>query len=254
MLPRIAYFLHHKPVERAKLIPEQIMRESPDVIVFQESYDGIAMRIIRKKLKAMYPYHQGFQNKKVITYKRAGGVIMFSKYPMKELESIKYKWREGINKPAAKGAMLVEVEHPAQKFQLLGTHMEAGGSRDLKVSQYKEAGELLKRHEQNGIPQFAAGDFNCKKSDSILYPKLVDALQMETGEITGELPYTTDHLLCDMSNYRPDKRNVIDYIFFRSSGWQPKKSTRTVKRFEDAWGKNHCDLSDHFAVLLLMEL
>src|SRR3954462_3191543 len=169
MLPRGATFLKHHPVKRAHLIPAILMKESPDVIVFQESYDGKAVRLIRKKLKTMYPYCEGFQNRKLITYKRAGGVLMFSKYPLKEIESIRYSQLEGIDFWARKGAMLVEVKHPAGTFQLLGTHMEAGGGKELKISQYIEAGELLRRHEKQGIPQFAAGDFNTRSIDTVLY-------------------------------------------------------------------------------------
>lgn len=254
MLPRGATFLKHHPVKRAKLIPEIIMKDSPDVIVFQEAYDGVCVRMIRKRLQAMYPYNQGFQNRKVITYKRAGGVLIFSKYPLKEVESIKYTWLEGIDKLAAKGAILVEVKHPSKTFQLLGTHMEAGGSRELKMSQYKEAGELLKRHETAGVPQFACGDFNTRRIDTILYPKLISCLQMEDGEICTDLKCTSDHLLNDMDTYRPDRRNLIDYVFYKGNGVQPINTTRSVMRYEQQWHKKHKDLSDHFAVLLKTDL
>lgn len=250
MLPRGATFLHHHPIIRARIIPDVLIKEGADVVVFQEAYDAKAVRMLRKKLKSFYPYTQGYQNRKVITYKRAGGVLMFSKYPLKEIESIKYSWLEGIDKAAAKGALLVEVEHPQKKFQLLGTHMEAGGSRELKISQYKEAGELLKRHEQTGIPQFACGDFNTRKSDTVLYPKLITALQVEDGDICTSLQCTSDHLLNDMDTYNPDKRHLIDYVFMKPNGIQTQIATRSVMRYTHPWHKKHQDLSDHFAVLL----
>ncbi len=254
MLPRGAAFLKHHPVKRAKIIPEILMKESPDVIVFQEAYDGKSVRMMRKKLSVMYPYNQGFQNRKIITYKRAGGVLMFSKYPLKELESIKYTHLEGIDKLAAKGAMLVEVEHPVKPFQLLGTHMEAGGSHELKITQYEEAGELLRRHQQQGVPQFACGDFNTRSIDTVLYPKLVSCLQMEDGDICTDLKCTSDHLLNDMDTYDPNKRRLIDFVFFKGNGITPVVTTRSVMRFEHPWAKKHKDLSDHFAVLLKMNL
>jgi endonuclease/exonuclease/phosphatase family metal-dependent hydrolase len=254
MLPRGATFLKHHPIKRARIIPEILLKESADIIVFQESYDGKAVRMIRKRLKEMYPYCEGLQNRKIITYKRAGGVLIFSKYPLKELESIKYTWLEGIDKMAAKGALLVEVKHPVKTFQLLGTHMEAGGSQELKSSQYKEAGELLRRHEKTGVPQFACGDFNTRKIDSVLYPRLMNSLQMEDGDICTELKCTSDHALNDMYNYDPNKRNLIDFVFFKSNGLQPVTTTRSVMRYEKQWSKKHKDLSDHFAVFLKMRL
>jgi endonuclease/exonuclease/phosphatase family metal-dependent hydrolase len=254
MLPRGATFLKHHPVQRAKLIPAILMKESPDVIVFQESYDGKAVRMIRKRLQAMYPYNQGFQNRKLITYKRAGGVLIFSKYPLKEIESIRYTQLEGIDFWARKGAMLVEVKHPAGTFQLLGTHMEAGGGKELKISQYVEAGELLRRHEKPGVPQFACGDFNTKSVDTVLYPRLIQALQMQDGAICTDLKCSSDHLLNDMDSYNPTRRNLIDYVFFKPNGLQPISTTRSVLRFEQQWNKKHKDLSDHFAVVLNMHL
>lgn len=254
MLPRGATFLHHHPVIRARIIPDVLLRESADVIVFQEAFDGKAMRIIKRGLKEMYPFTQGYQNKKVITYKRAGGVLMFSKYPIKEVESIKYTQQKGIDKAAAKGAMLAEVQHPAITFQILGTHMQAGGSRELKISQYKEAGELLRRHSKTGVPQFAAGDFNTKQSDTVLYPKLTNALQMEHGPITSELQFTSDHLLNDMDSYDPQRRNLIDYVFCKPNGVSFNNMTRSVLQYEQPWNKKHKDLSDHFAILLKLQV
>ena len=255
MLPRGAVFVHHHPVIRARLIPAKLIEESPDVIIFQEAFDGKAVHILQRKLKAVYPYCMGPQNRKVVTYKRAGGVLMFSKYPMHELESITYTECKGIDCYAHKGAMLVEVDHPAHKFQLLGTHMQAGGPVEMKLSQYQEAGALLKRHEQAGIPQFAAGDFNTPKTNEKLYPYLVDALKVEDGELSGELKYTSDHLLNDMEK-KPDasKRRVIDYVFYKSNGVKAKSAIRYAKEFEQRWSPTHKDLSDHNALILKMML
>jgi endonuclease/exonuclease/phosphatase family metal-dependent hydrolase len=251
MLPRGANsFIHHFPVRRAKLIPGKLITEGVDVIVFQEAFDGLADRILRRMLKPLYPYCMGFQNRKVVSYKRAGGVLIFSKYPMTELESIKYTQCKGIDCAGNKGALLVEVRHPAGKFQLFGTHMQAGGGKDLKESQYAEAGALLKRHEQQGVPQFAAGDFNTKKTDPNLYDTLVRALDAQDGMITGDLQYTSDHLLNDMDSYNPEKRNVIDYVFCRPNGVKVTDTRRYVRKFEQPWHSKHKDLSDHFAVVL----
>lgn len=253
MLPRGATYIKHHPVIRSRVLPEVLKEENSDVIVFQEAFDGKAMRIMRKRLKEDYPYIAGWKNRKVISYKRAGGVIMFSKYPMKELESIAYTKCKGIDCMANKGSLLVEVNHPKHKFQLLGTHMQAGGGKDIKESQYKEAGDLLKRHVQNGVPQFAAGDFNTHKNDPDLYPKLLKELDATDGDIDSELKYTSDHMLNDMDSYDPKRRNVIDYVFYKPNGVAARKCSRKVIAFEKPWSKKHKSLSDHNAIVLKME-
>lgn len=253
MLPRVANsFLHHHPIKRARLIPAKLIENNADVIVFQEGFDELAMRIIRKKMKAVYPYRAGWKNKTGIIYRKAGGVLMLSKYPLKEIESITYSQSKGVDKVAHKGAMLVEVEHPVIKFQLLGTHMQAGGGSELKISQYKEAGELLKRHSIPGIPQFASGDFNCHKDNPGLYEPMLACMECENGEICGNLKYTTDHGINDMDKPDPNKHGVIDFILYKGNGVEPRSQTRTVQRFQEQWDKSHKDLSDHFAIELKM--
>ncbi|MES2622089.1 MAG: endonuclease/exonuclease/phosphatase family protein [Bacteroidota bacterium] len=255
MLPRGGNaFLHHRPLKRAKLIPKKLMEENADVMVFQEMFDGAAVRILKRQLKASYPYCAGIKNRKVISYKRAGGVIMFSKYPMKEIKSIKYSQCKGIDCIGNKGSLLVEVEHPLKTLQVLGTHMQAGGGREIKISQYIEAGELLKKYEKEGVPQFAAGDFNTRNIDTVMYSKLLNALQAENGEFCTELKCTSDHLLSDMYDFRPDSRNTVDYVFYKGNGVKPATTTRSVMQYEQQWHKKHKDLSDHFAVVLRMTL
>jgi endonuclease/exonuclease/phosphatase family metal-dependent hydrolase len=132
--------------------------------------------------------------------------------------------------------------------------MQAGGGKELKESQYAEAGALLKRHQQQGVPQFAAGDFNTKKGDHTLYDTLVRALDAQDGLITGDLQYTSDHLLNDMDSYNPEKRNVIDYVFCRPNGVNVCNTSRCVRKFEHPWHPRHKDLSDHFAVVFKAHL
>ncbi len=257
MLPRGAVFIHHHPVIRARLIPAKVEAENPDVIVFQEAFDGKAVRTLRKKLKAVYPYTAGFDNRRVVTYNRAGGVLMFSKYPLKEIESIKYTECKGIDCAGNKGAILVEVQHPVKTFQLLGTHMQAGGSKDLKISQYQEASDLLKRHQQQGMPQFVAGDFNTHKDDTALYPKLVSILNAQDGTIDDEPQVIDNHASNDMRG-KPDgkkkKKGVIDYVFVKDNGVKIISTERYAREFKQTWSSTHQDLSDHYAVILRVRL
>jgi len=64
MLPRVLKRPHHYPIKRAPLIPKYIIEENPDIVVFQEAFDGKADRILKRKLKANYPYMLGRSIKK----------------------------------------------------------------------------------------------------------------------------------------------------------------------------------------------
>jgi endonuclease/exonuclease/phosphatase family metal-dependent hydrolase len=252
MLPRVLKRPHHYLIKRAPLIPKYIIEENPDIVVFQEAFDGKADRILKRKLKANYPYMLGPLNKKA-GFKINGGVLICSKYPLKQLGTIQYSQCDDFDCWARKGAMLVEVTDGTHTFQIAGTHMNGGGSVTLKTSQYREMGNLVKEFARPGVPQFCVGDYNTSNLEPQYYNALVANLDAEDGPISGDLNVTNDHLNNDMEeDFNPKDRNIIDYILYRPNGVRPQKITRTIKQYCEQWSKDHCDLSDHYA--LLMEL
>jgi len=251
MLPRIIKSQHHYPVVRAHIIPKYIIEENADIVVFQEAFDGKADRILCKALKAKYPYIIGPLNKKP-GFKINGGVLICSKYPLKQLGTLQYSQCDDFDCWARKGVMLVEVNDGKRIFQIAATHMNGGGSVALKTSQYKEMGQLVKEFAKPGVPQFCVGDYNTSNLDPKYYNVLVSNLDAEDGPITGALKVTNDHLNNDMEWYEPGYRDIIDFIFYRPNGVRPQKMERSIKQYCQRWRPDHEDLSDHYA--LLMEL
>lgn len=253
MLPRWIAHLGHGPVKRAKLIPQKLVADSIDIIVFQEAFDKRCMKIIRKQLEPHYPYIVGPANDKKCGIKLNSGVMMFSKIPLKYVDQVDFTECEKEDCFARKGALLAEADWNGKKIQILGTHKEAGGSLPLKTGQYLEILGMIRKHTKSGVPQLLAGDFNIRKGSDI-YTAMLATFGMEDGDITGELQYTSDHLLNDMSTYRPEDRKVIDFIFYRANGVQPTFIQREIKRYMQRWHKKHEDLSDHLAVLMTLNL
>lgn len=258
LLPRGATFLHHHPVKRARLIPDKVIAEHPDVVVFQEAFDGKAIHLLQKGLRTAYPYMAGQANRKLVSYKRAGGVLIFSRYPLHELASIRYSQCKGIDCYGHKGAMLVQVYHPAGHMQVLGTHLQAGGSTDLKASQYIEVASLLDRYQSPGVPQFVAGDFNTHRDDTVLYSRLTTAVKGTDGSLDDELKVIEAHVLNDMRPAKKGKpkkkRSIIDYVFVKSNGAHITSERRYAREYQQSWSKTHKDLSDHFAVILEVQM
>ena len=145
---------------------------------------------------------------------------------------------------------MAEIEKNGRKVQIIGTHMQAGGTKELKKSQYAQMACLGKECSKDGELQLYCGDFNTHKQDTTLYPYLVDQLAAKDGDITGELQYTTDHLLNDFGKPNPTKRSVIDYIFVKENGVTPVSITRKVCRPQHQWDATRKDLSDHFGVIM----
>ncbi|MCS6979471.1 MAG: sphingomyelin phosphodiesterase [Flavobacteriales bacterium] len=246
-LPRILAHIGHKPLKRVQPIAAHLLADSADVLVLQEAFDNVANRRLLKALRPLYPYHVGPANKKG-AFKISSGILIVSRYPLKELGTVDFRSCEKEDCWARKGGLLVELSWQGRRIQVLGTHLEAGGGREIKMEQYGELAGLVQKFRENGVPQLLCGDFNTRKTDDYLYPRMLQTLEAEDGPLSGDLQYTSDHLLNDMSTYRPEDREVIDFIFYKGNGLTPSFIRRSVLRYTHRWQKGHQDLSDHFGV------
>jgi len=256
MLPRMLFRLSRGPIRRAKLIPAHLINDQIDIIVFQEAFDPRARRILKKRLKDTYPYMVGPANRAGFRLKTNSGVWIVSKIPIKELEQIDYKDCKADDCLARKGALLVEAEWHGVPFQVLGTHLNAGGPEWIRLNQYKEIRDLIDRHKKENVPQFLCGDFNTARSQDSLYQAMVHILDTQDGSFSGNLVYTDDPVMNDM-NYCSKwdaKCEVIDYIFYRHNGHKAKSTERHVRQYQERWSEKYKDLSDHNAVLMRVQL
>lgn len=252
MLPRLIARVRRGPIRRSRLLPQHIIDDKIDIIIFQEAFDRRCRRILKRRLKEDYPYQAGPANKN-FGLKTNSGAMIYSKYPIKEIAEINFNDCEGSDCYAHKGAILVEIEAKGQKMQILGTHLEAGGPDSIKYNQYNELAALTEKHRTEGVPLFLCGDFNTQKKDPNLYPAMLGTLDALDGPITGDLKFTSDELRNDMcGDEDPNKlkQKVIDYILFQPNGWEAEYMERNIRQYRERWSDEHMDLSDHNAVLM----
>ena len=248
MLPPLAKFTGKQ--RRAKRIGDLLKNSDFDIIVFQEAFHGAARRKIWRRVRDNFPHQLGPANRRWYSFKTNSGIWMVSKIPLKQLAELDFDYCEGIDCWSRKGALLAEAEHHGQKFQILGTHLEAGGDKDMKMTQYEELDSLLSHFRESGIPQIAAGDFNTHKfKHPKYYEKLIATLGMEDGQPLSEQQFSSDSYINDIKIHKGDskKKSLIDFIFYRENG---KKATvnRYIRIPQWQWSKHCKDLSDHFAV------
>lgn len=253
MLPRLLLPVRRGPVRRARLIPEFIIKDNIDVVVFQECFDIRSRRILKRKLKESYPFKDGPANRMPFPVLFTNsGIVIYSKYPIVDSWRFPYKWREkhGHDKFARKGCLMVEIALPnGQHVQVLGTHLQAGGPHSIRHSQYAQLRKFIDQHKKENVPQFICGDFNTKQHDTTNYNIMIQTIDAADATLEGELCCTSDGLLNDMKDYDPNDRKVIDYILYKPNGVQPKFFKREVKQYQFRWSKKYKDLSDHNAVL-----
>ncbi len=251
-LPRGLLHLKHHPVKRAPLIPQFVLNDKVDILILQEMFDAVARKKLTKGLQATLPHIIGPGKHRPKGYKKGSGVMIMSRYPFAFLEKIKYDDCKGFADCAArKGALLLEVNDGKKTFQVFGTHMQAGGGRELKQKQIEQAATLMRQFRKPGIPQFACGDFNVHVNDTVLFPKLLADFEALSGPLSSEQQFTSDHGLNDMKKrYNPNKRNTVDHILYKGNGIKPKFISREVRVYRHQWHKKHQDLSDHYALLM----
>lgn len=245
-LPRWIAHLKHFPMKRVEPLAKELLKDSIDIIVFQEAFSKPCNKKLAELLSPYFPYSAGPANEKC--GKLSSGVFMMSKTPLKVLGTIDFTDCEKEDCFARKGALLVQTHVKGNTIQVLGTHMEAGGTADLKRRQYLEIKALCDQYIQPNIAQFLCGDFNIRKTGD-LYPKLIEELELSDSEPIGELKFSSDHSINDMNPLRPNDRNLIDYIFLRNDKNAQFSVDREVKRYTANWHKTRKDLSDHFAIL-----
>lgn len=248
MLPPLAKFTGKQ--RRAKRIGQLLKDSDFHIIVFQEAFHAAARRKIKRRMSDNFPFELGPANRRWYSLKTNSGIWILSKIPLQTIAELDFEYCEGIDCWARKGALLAEGDFEGQTFQILGTHLEAGGPREKKVGQYRELDSLFTHFRKDGVPQIATGDFNTKKfKDTTWYNQLVNILGMEDGPLLSDQKYTSNSYINDIKIQRGDKKKkgVIDFIFYGANGVEASIN-RYVRMPRWQWSKHRKDLSDHFAV------
>ncbi|MGB1248294.1 MAG: endonuclease/exonuclease/phosphatase family protein [Chitinophagales bacterium] len=234
--------------QRAVEIGEMISASDYDIVVFQESFFAPARRKLKKALKKAYPYMYGPINRGGFGLKTSSGIFIVSKIPLTELGTTQYRSCNGADCFAKKGAGLFEGEWNGKTFQILGTHLNAGGPQWIREEQYKQiADELLFPHQKMGVPQIICGDMNTHREDSDgKYETMLSALDCLDTPTYGERQTTT-----------VKDKGIIDYILYRpneSSIQIIDKQIRVFTTDTEVVDKLGGTLSDHLGVDLVVEL
>ena len=236
-----------------KLLREQV--EHNDVLVLTEAFQSRYKKKLLKELGEFYPHH--------IIQKRKGGlfqlkfmssgVVILSKYPLRQLGQVYYKECAIADCLASKGAMLVELTlDNGNRVQILGTHMQSGKSEKIlraRSAQVQQVRALLDEFREAGVPQIVAGDLNM---DSNIEPEF-ELMRRELGleplaqsmQYANTIAETVD---CFGKKYKGNHEN-LDHILLRPNQAEVSLSNEVVWPFKGIFSsKQECDLSDHHPV------
>ncbi|TNF65592.1 MAG: nuclease [Gammaproteobacteria bacterium] len=177
--------LNH-PYERARLIPYQIAKYDPDVVVFQEDIAPIMYYILNKHMKRV-----GFKYKTDVVGSwdfehinlLNGGVIIYSRYPFAEPPQYfvlpkSYGWEAISNK----GAVFAAIKKENKVYNVISAHLQSIDSN----SENKEEQTLHWRIQVNALNQWIA-NLNLKADEPLVLAGDVNANSgiSAAGEITS---------------------------------------------------------------------
>jgi endonuclease/exonuclease/phosphatase family metal-dependent hydrolase len=247
--------------DRAHQIAETMNNSQYNVIVFQEAFFGPARRVLSKKLKQKYPYQYGPLNPSGLSLKTSSGIWIVSEVPLKELGTTRYRTCDGADCFAKKGAVMLEGEWKGKPFQVLGTHLNAGGPIWIRQEQFKQMrDELILPFQKLGVPQIICGDMNTRFTNRDAYSFMIETLDVI------DLPVSNQRF-----STKPPKENepktmyttatdsvFIDYIFHRENGSNMKVIDKQVVTFKAnptfPVKVLHGTLSDHLALEIVVKL
>lgn len=233
--------------KRAKAIGDYFAKSHHEVLIIQEAFHHGARRKILSRIKSVYPHRVGPVFKQYFSIKTSSGIWILSKLPMKTLGKVRYSERWGFdNKMARKGAVMVEVEKDGQPFQIVGTHLNAGGPLEVRASQLRQIrDELIIPFYDPSKPLIVAGDMNISKSDKAGHDSLLTILDMKSYDLTGIYPYTVDYCMNDIIAARSEECDIIDYVFVKDKEKKVRRVERFIPLIEARWSARFKSLSDH---------
>ncbi|MCF6766094.1 endonuclease/exonuclease/phosphatase family protein [Thiotrichales bacterium 19S3-7] len=266
--------LNH-PYERARLIPYQIEKYKPDIVVFQEDIAPIMYFILNKNMKQVgYKYRTEVVGSWDLDHINllSGGVIIYSRYPFAEPPQYlilpkSYGWEAISNK----GAVFAAVKKKNKVYNIISVHMQsiqyASEDKDAQIVSWKVQIGALNQWIANlnlsaDEPLILAGDLNAdsgfSKSGEItlpsidypLYQYMLMALNAKQAAVYAEntLPYSFDGVTDSMNN--STVRETLDHILCFSGYVCPTEANSSTKIIALKSAMLEApDLSDHYAVI-----
>jgi endonuclease/exonuclease/phosphatase family metal-dependent hydrolase len=235
--------------ERLPWIVEFLSRADYDVVCLQEVLDPIITPRLIEGLRKTYPHivePQFAPEGRLLS----SGVMFAARFPIKLVAFACYKQAASEDALASKGCTLVEGEKDGVKFQMAGTHLQAG-HQDVRGTQYVEMGErILRPNRHEGMPQFLMGDFNTGREggDRERYAALIRATGMSDAPVDDPVPYSVDNT----NSWKRHQENpeLIDYVLFNPCGTGSTVKRLTIQRPRHTMDDGRViDLADHYGVI-----
>ncbi len=230
---------------RAPWIIDYLNRQDYDIVVLQEVLDYAITAQLKQGLKKRFPYIVAPQSKLGLV-SASGGVLFAGRIPLRYVAHAVYKNSVDVDALAEKGCTLVEAETQGIRFQIAGTHLQAGHG-DVRRKQFAEIFDrILKPYGKPDVPQFLAGDMNVD-SGTEEYRQLLKTTDMRDFTVNDDHPYTVDAKNSWKDSSEEPSR--IDYVLLNPRGTETTVTRLTIQRAKREHEGKSIDLSDHYGLV-----
>jgi endonuclease/exonuclease/phosphatase family metal-dependent hydrolase len=233
--------LADKQSERALHMPAHL--SSAEVVVLNEAFDDSARRVLLDGLKPRLPFHSRILGKDT-ALRQDGGVMVLSRWPIEQEDSVIFDDCSGTDCFADKGVNYVAIKKGDRRYHIFATHLQAQDTTVRKKQLRAFSRFVSQKNIPIDEPVLFVGDFNVDRN-STEYFEMLDTLRARCPEPIGH-PYTSD----PQNQLVPKTRSpsFIDYVLYSRDHLWPRKSFLEPQIFRGPQ-KGAPDLSDHYAVL-----
>lgn len=211
--------------ERLPSLVKALEKSDYDIIMLQEVFTRKSYKKLNKSLSERGYYTTGYPFRSI--YKPFNsGLVIFSKFPMSDVEIMLFDKLAAADKFSSKGVLFAKAHLPDGKVvQLATTHFQAKKGekyRKIRKSHISQIMKSFKKHISPEMPVIFGGDFNIGSNYGAEADHFFNAfkkLGLATTEPKGHLHYTSDCIGNSLKNHlNPtcDSRKQVDYIFARS--------------------------------------
>ncbi|KAG0345603.1 hypothetical protein BG004_003484 [Podila humilis] len=265
---------------RADMIAASEFIKGHDTLVIEECFDNTACDKLKSNLKKVeYPYFTptvGTRGRGSMSWTSTsgsihglanGGVVIFSKWPIKEAHQCIYKHYCGSDGASDKGFAQVIIDYKGTNLHVYGTHMQ---SDDRLCFQ----GMAAKARKQNldywyswmrgsRVPAdeliILAGDFNIERRSAESNRLVSSDLGLLEPSLYLGHPYTLDFKDNSIARYNGGPSEYLDYVFVeKNHSACVKNITQNVLRIKSPafslMTGSFNDYSDHFPVHVIIEV
>jgi hypothetical protein len=151
------------PIERAHEVVQSIIGDvkQPDMIVFQETFNEDATRVLCEGIKSSYPYILHSIAPHPIGFN--SGAMFASKYPFKDVKYQRFDHFLGVENICPRGITRVRLQAKHTTLSVYGVHTQALQSKARAESRLNQINQIIKfinEDDSPNEPKILVGDLN----------------------------------------------------------------------------------------------